>query len=410
MIERYQTEKIKNIFSEENKLATWIKIEIIWLKHYLIFFNQEDSLLIKRLYNFLDELNLTEFKDQCLKKELITKHDVVAFLFTLEDYLGNDAQKIHIALTSSDILDTSFALLCSQANEHIITETKKLLSLIFELAQKHKSSICLGRTHGQAADINNFGHKILVHHQAINRGLTRLENAAQEIKYGKFSGAIGTYSLAPAQVEENALTELGLKAENYATQVVGRDRYSFYVLTIANLAACIEHLAHEFRLLMHGEIQELYEDFSEGQTGSSAMPHKKNPILCENICGLMRMLRSYVIPVLENQILWHERDLSHSSVERIIIPDMFNLMHFALLRMQKIIKNLHVNKEKMQYNAEKLKDTLCSQKVLLMLLNKGFSRTHAYEIVQKASFSNIGIKEYLKNHTDIFSLQEINNL
>lgn len=410
MIERYQTKTIKNIFHEENKLATWLKVEITWLKHYLKFYNQEDKLLIERLYNFNQTLNFNKFKQKCLEKEKSTKHDVVAFLFTLEDYLGKDAHKIHIALTSSDVIDTSFALLCLQAHEEVIIETKKLLEIIACFAKKYEDLSCLGRTHGQAADITTLGYKINTHYQAIARGLVRLEIAGNDLKFGKFSGAIGNYALAPAEIELNALNELGLSAETYASQIVARDRYSFYVLTMANFATSLEHLAHEFRLLMHGDIQELYEDFSEGQTGSSAMPHKKNPILCENICGLMRMIRSYVIPSLENQILWHERDISHSSIERIIIPDMFHIMHFALLRMQKIVQNIHVNKERIQKNVTNLKDNLCSQKVLLMLLNKGFSRTQAYEMVQKASFSQFGIKEYFKNQKDVLSKQEIDSL
>jgi adenylosuccinate lyase len=395
MINRYETLEMSKIWSDENKFSTWFKVEIVWLKHYLKFNNQEDNNLINRLEQKHQSINWTEFKKLVQEKESTTKHDVAAFLATLEHYVGDDAQKIHIALTSSDIVDTSFALLIQQSSNQLIYALNNLINNLFLTAKKYRGVVCLGRTHGQSAEAITFGIKLLSHIHELNRCLKRLKIAHGDISVGKFSGAVGVYSLADPQIEEKALSELGLRAEDCATQIVARDRHSFYITNLALLGSSIEHLANELRLLMHGQVQEAYENFSPGQVGSSAMPHKKNPVLCENVVGLMRLVRSYVTPILENQILWHERDISHSSVERVIFPDVFHLLDFAFNRMSFIIETMHVNQEKMIENLNNQMDLLCSQKVLLALLNKGLLRSVAYELVQKSSLSGDNFREEL---------------
>ncbi len=407
MINRYETLEMTKIWSDENKFSTWFKVEIVWLKHYLEFTNQADTNLIERLKEKHESINWSDFKKILQEKELITKHDVAAFLATLEHYVGDDAQKIHIALTSSDIVDTSFALLIQQSSNQLIDRLTQLINQLFLAAKKYKGVACLGRTHGQAAEATTFGIKLLSHVHELNRCLKRLKIAHNDISVGKFSGAVGVYSLANPQIEEKALLDLGLQAEDCATQIVARDRHGFYITNLAVLGSSIEHLANELRLLMHGQIQEAYENFSPGQVGSSAMPHKKNPVLCENIVGLMRLVRSYVMPILENQVLWHERDISHSSVERVIFPDVFHLLDFALKRMSFIVETMHINQEKMTENLSKSRDLLYSQKVLLALLNKGLLRSNAYELVQKSSLVGSNLKEELiKNNIQKYLSQK----
>lgn len=412
MIPRFQTERMSAIWSDEHKLETWFEVEIAWLKHYLNYYDQSDEALILRLNEKKRTINWTEFKQKMDEIEKNTRHDVVAFLLTLESYLGEDAKKIHIGLTSSDIVDTSFALLLKESSEEILASLHELITSLLSKAKEYKGCLLLGRTHGQAAEPLTFSIKLLGHISEFIRAHKRINHAREEILVGKFSGAVGVYSLVDPLVEKNALRELGLDYEDVATQVVCRDRHSAYFSSLFILSSTLERLANEIRLLNHGEIKEVSEGFFQGQKGSSAMPHKKNPILCENVCGLMRTARSFFSVSLENQVLWHERDISHSSAERIMAPDVSHLLHLSLKRMKNVVDNLNVHKDRMVQNIENKANVFYTQKVLLALLNKGLMRNQAYDLVQKSSLTGNDFKNSLIENgvLEHISDQELNSL
>ncbi len=390
MIRRYQTETINQIFSDENKFRTWFMVEVAYLEAYLERNNQCDEALIERLKKKSQSIDWTKFVAKVDAFEHEVRHDVIAFLQALEDELSDDARLIHLGLTSSDVVDTSWAILMKNSCEQIVQQLSRLLRVLFEKATLYRGVICLGRTHGQAAEPTTFGIKLLTHLCEFYRARERIIAAKSGISVGKFSGAVGVYTQTDPEVEKQALAKLGLEPETVATQVVARDRHAQVFSSLAILAGSIERIAVEIRLLMHGQVEEAFEPWSAKQKGSSAMPHKKNPILSENLTGLMRLLRSYAMAAFENQALWHERDISHSSVERVIVPDAFSVMDFALNRLVGLIENLTINKENMLKNLEPHADVLCSQAVMLALVKKGMSRKLAYEMVQQASFSNTG--------------------
>jgi len=401
MIGRYSCESINKIWSDAGKFSCWFDVEIAHLEAQACC--AEILAFLKAKQKLID---WDKFAEQVAKHEAYLKHDVLAFLRVLEDEFSDAASKLHRGLTSSDIVDTAFALQLTKAGAEILSRLSELLKALWQKAQENKRKICLGRTHGQAAQPTTVGIKLLGHFCELSRGHKRLQKACEEIAVGKLSGAVGTYSYSSAEVEEKALSILGLRPETVASQIVSRDRHAQFFSTLAIIGGSLERLALEFRLLMHGQVGEAQEPFSHKQQGSSAMPHKKNPVLCENISGLMRLVRSYSLAILENQALWHERDISHSSVERVVAPDATNIMAFCLKRMTDIIIALEFNYEQIANNLAHAGDSLQSQAIMIALIDKGLARSQAYDIIQKAAFKKsslqvalvkAGINNYLSN-------------
>lgn len=328
-----------------------------------------------------------------LEKE--TKHDVIAFVSNIAENVGVDGKYVHFGMTSSDVLDTAFSLQIREAGDVLLTSIEKLEGSLMRLSQKTMGMICPGRTHGMFAEPTTFGYKILGYYEELIRNKERVLRAIQQASICKLSGAVGTYSGQPPEVEALVAKTLKLTPENVATQVVPRDRHAEVIISIAMLGAGLERLSVELRHLQRNEVGEVVEGFTKGQKGSSAMPHKKNPISAENITGASRILRSYVIAAMENIVLWHERDISHSSVERVMFPDVFILADYALNRMVGLVDHLGVNEKRMKDNVEMSQGQLYSSQVLLALVQKGLSREEAYSHVQRLSHS-LGPGEHLR--------------
>jgi len=339
-----------------------------------------------------------------LKREKITKHDVTAFIDETARHLGQDGAYFHYGLTSSDVLDTALSLQIKESASVLFKKIKTLKQTLKGLVQKHKTDICLGRTHGMPAELTTFGFKILGHLAELVRAEASFKKTVEMCAIGKLSGAVGNYASLSPQVEKRVCKKLSLQPETLATQVIPRDRLARLIFSLALIGAFIERLAIELRHLQRAELGEVLESFSKGQTGSSAMPHKKNPISSENLTGISRLLRSYVLPTLENISLWHERDISHSSVERVILPDAFILSHYALDRLNNVLKSLKVNKDKMRSNLEYSQGRIYSSQVLNFLVKKGLSRSKAYPLIQKISQSlkkGEHLKRTLKNQPEL---------
>ncbi len=406
MIERYQDHQIAKIFSEENRFRTWLKVELAYLAAWLQHNDRREPELLARLHKLEQTIDWQKFAMRVYENERLCRHDVIAFLTTLEEYAKEDARLIHHGLTSSDIVDTAAALLLKEASDVIEQRLQALIGALMRQATKYRGLPMLGRTHGQAAAATTLGIKLLGHVCEFSRGLSRLKGAALDINVGKFSGAVGTYAQSHPTIEEKALRALGLVPETVATQVVARDRHAHFFSILATIGGSMERLAMEIRLLSHGQVGEVFEPFYVGQKGSSAMPHKKNPILSENLTGLSRLLRSYALAALENQALWHERDISHSSVERVIFPDACHALAFGLLRLTNVIDGLVIDTIRIAANLEAC-DKVASQSVLSALVDSGMMRSEAYELVQQASLNSrdpsgfksallsLGIEKYL---------------
>ncbi len=377
MLERYSREEMKRIWTEENKYKTWLEVEILaaeaWAKLGVI--PEEAAREIREKANF-DEKRILE-----IEKE--TRHDVIAFLTNVAEYVGPAARYLHWGLTSSDMLDTAMALRMRQAMEIIIGDVKECLETIKKRALEHKNTVMIGRSHGIHAEPITFGLKLAIWYDEMKRNLQRLEAAKKTIATGKISGAVGTFAHVDPRVEEYVCEKLGLRPAPVSNQVIQRDRYAEVFTALAILSGTVEKIATEIRHLQRTEVLEAEEYFRKGQKGSSAMPHKRNPILSENLCGLARMVRAYCIPALENIPLWHERDISHSSVERFICPDGFITADFMLARLNGLLAKLVVYPENMKKNLNMLKGLIFSQQVLLKLTQKGVSREEAYKIVQR---------------------------
>ncbi len=377
MIDRYSRIDMARIWEPENKFAAWLRVEIAaceaWAKKGKI---PEAALKrIKKKANFdidrIDEI------------ELVVKHDVIAFLTSVADYVGRDSRYIHIGLTSSDVLDTALALQLKEASVLIIKDIKALMAAIKKRALQHKNTVMIGRSHGIHAEPTTFGLKMALFFDEMRRNLERMERAKEVISVGKISGAVGTFANIDPFVERYAMKKLGLKPEPCSTQIVQRDRHAEFFTTLSIVASSIEKFSVEIRHLQRTEVLEAEEPFTKGQKGSSAMPHKRNPVLSENMTGLARLVRGYALSAMENIALWHERDISHSSVERVIAPDATILMDFMLTRMTGLISGLVVYPKNMRKNLDALKGLVFSQKVLLKLAASGLSREDAYEVVQR---------------------------
>ncbi|MEK7841996.1 MAG: adenylosuccinate lyase [Deltaproteobacteria bacterium] len=377
MIERYSRKEMAKIWEPENKFKKWLEVEILaceaWARLGEIPKNALNNIKTKADFNIrrIDEIERT------------VKHDVISFLTSVAGFVGPDSRYIHRGLTSSDILDTSLALLLKEAADLIITDIKKLMDVIKKRAFEHKNTVMIGRSHGIHAEPITFGLKMALWYEEMKRNLARMERAREIISYGKLSGAVGTFANIPPSVEEYVCKKLGLKPAPVATQIIQRDRHAEYFTTLAIIASSIEKIAVEIRHLQRTEVLEAEEPFTEGQKGSSAMPHKRNPILSENLTGIARLVRSYANAAMENIPLWHERDISHSSVERVIAPDATILVDFMLTRMTGLVRDLVVYPENMKENLNKLNGLIFSQGVLLALIEKGAAREDAYQIVQR---------------------------
>ena len=399
MIERYTLPKMGKIWEPQNRFAKWLQVEILVCEAMA----KEGMIPEKSLDTIKKKARFSIDRIQEIEEEV--KHDVIAFLTNVEEYVGPDARFIHMGLTSSDILDTAFALQLKEAMLIIIDDVGNLLLVLKDKAFEHKNTVMIGRSHGIHAEPITFGLKLAVWYSEMKRNLTRLEQALDVIGYGKISGAVGTFANIPPQIENYVCNQLGLRPAEISTQIIQRDRHAHYFTTLAILAGSIEKIAVEIRHLQRTEVGEVEEAFTPGQKGSSAMPHKKNPIGSENLSGLARLVRSNSLAAMEDIALWHERDITHSSVERVVAPDSSILIDYMLNRLTRMIKNLVVKKDNMARNLEKLKGLIFSQQVLLVLVAKGCSRQHAYSLTQRISLQawNTGesFKQLLASDPDI---------
>ncbi len=377
MISRYTRPEMGQIWTDENRYAKWLEVEIraceAMAEEGLI--PQEAFRTIKEKANFSIE--------RILEIEEETKHDVIAFLASVAEYVGPDSRFIHMGLTSSDVLDTSFALLLKEAMTLIIQDVKDLMTVLEKRAFEHKQTVMMGRSHGIHAEPVTFGLKLALWHAEMERNLQRLNSALADISTGKLSGAVGTFANVPPTIEARVCERLGLRPDPVSTQIVQRDRHAAYFSALGILGGTMEKIAVEIRHLQRTEVLEAQEPFAEGQKGSSAMPHKKNPIGCENISGLARLLRTNALAAMENIALWHERDISHSSVERVIAPDSTILADYMLHRLTGILRGLVVYPDNMKRNLDILKGLTFSQQVLISLSSMGLNRLDAYDLVQR---------------------------
>ena len=391
MIKRYSRQIMERIWEEENKFKIWLQIEC----------HSSDAMAKFGYIPKKAALNIRKKSKFSLKRindlEKNIKHDVLAFLTNLSENIGEDARFLHQGMTSSDIVDTALSIRMKDASEIIIQDIKNLLKVLKSQSMKYKLTPIMGRSHGIHAETTTFGLKLAGFYSEFKRNLERMEKAKNEISTCAISGPVGNYASIDPRVEKYVAKKLNLKIETISTQCIPRDRHAHFFSTLGIIASSIERLSTEIRNLQRTEIREVEEFFSLKQKGSSAMPHKRNPILSENLTGISRYIRGQVIPALENVSLWHERDISHSSVERIIAPDTTIALDFALSRLEKIIKNLKVYPKNMIKNINLLSGVSSSQIILLELTQKGVSRERAYEIVQKASRETFTTKNNFKD-------------
>jgi len=377
MISRYTRPEMGRIWEPENLYAKWLEVEIAACEAMA----QEGLVSEGALENIKKKAAFSV--GRILEIEEETKHDVIAFLTNVEEHVGPDSRYIHLGLTSSDILDTSFALLLKQAMDIIVQDLQELMDVIRTRAMEHKYTAMIGRSHGIHAEPITFGLKLAVWYSEMKRNLKRLVEARDVISYGKLSGAVGTFANTSPKIEALVCKKLGLRPEEISTQIIQRDRHAQYFSSLAILGGTLEKIAVEIRHLQRTEVLEVEEPFAKGQKGSFAMPHKKNPIGCENISGLARLVRSNSLAALENMPLWHERDISHSSVERVIAPDSTILIDYMLHRLTGILRGLVVHADRMTENLKKMKGLIFSQQLLLKLAGKGLERQTAYVMVQR---------------------------
>ena len=377
MIERYSRKEIKNIWDDKNKYQIWLNIEIAAAQA------MEKLKLIPRGVAAKTKRKAKINVERIHKIESKVHHDVIAFLTSITERVGEEGKFLHKGMTSSDVIDTCFNLQLLQSSKIINNDIDQLLKILKQKSFKYKNTVCIGRSHGIHAEPTTFGLKLATYYEEFKRNKERLKSAMNEISTCAISGAVGTFANLDPKIESYVAKKLGLKVEPISTQIIPRDRHAYYFSVLGVIASSIERVATEIRNLQKTELQEVEEYFDKKQKGSSAMPHKKNPILSENLTGLARMVRSYVVPALENVSLWHERDISHSSVERNIGPDSTITLDFALNRLKNILQNMNVYPKRMLKNLNITNGLIFSQRVMLELTKYGFSREESYLIVQK---------------------------
>jgi len=414
MIPRYSRDIVTNIWSQESKYKIWLDIEIYAaeaMEKYKIIPKGVAKKVRKK-----SKINVKRIDDI----EKITKHDVIAFLTSVAEKVGPEAKFLHQGMTSSDVLDTCFNIQLQKAGTILLEDLNQILKTLKQKAFKHKNTICMGRSHGIHAEPITFGLKLATYYEEFKRNKKRLESSIKEISTCAISGAVGTFAHLSPKVEQYVAKKLKLTAEPISTQIIPRDRHAQFFSTLGIIASSAERLATEIRHLQRTEVLEAEEYFASGQKGSSAMPHKRNPVLTENITGLARMVRSYVFPAMENIVLWHERDISHSSVERNIGPDATVTLDFLLHRLNGVVKNLVVHKDNMLTNMNKFKGLVFSQGVMLKLTQKGVKREDAYKVVQSNAmktwdkkedfYTNLSKDKLIKKYLTTKELDQLFNL
>lgn len=402
MIERYSREEMAKIWDLNSKFNYYLQVELAVCDAYA----ELDTIPKEAAEEIRKKATFSVERIDEIEREV--RHDVIAFLTCVNESLGDLGRYVHVGMTSSDVIDTAFALQIQDSGRIILEDLNRTISTLKGLAQKHKDTICIGRSHGIHAEIMTFGVKMCSWIDIMERQKANFEHALEQIRVGQISGPVGTYSNISPQVEEITCRHLELKPAKISTQIIARDYHAYFMQSLALIASVLEQFATEIRHLQRTEVLELEEGFGKGQKGSSAMPHKKNPVLSENLCGLARVVRANSIVALENIPLWHERDISHSSAERIIFPDSLTLVDFMLNRFNGLMENIVVHKDNMLKNTNKFGGIVFSQKVLLTLVSKGLSREDAYVIVQRNAldaFQNHGdFKANLLNDADVRKL------
>lgn len=405
MIERYETSEIKAIWNDRNRFQKWLDVELAVCKAW----NEAGKIPDQDYRNIVDKASFSV--ERIREIEEVTQHDVIAFVSSVAECIGESGRYVHLGLTSSDVIDTASSLLLSESMEAVLVALKALHETIGEKSLEYKMTPCAGRTHGIHAEPTTFGLKLLNHYAEIGRDIERIVQTKKEIMVGGLSGAVGTYANCPPSIEARTCELLGLEVDPASTQVIQRDRHARIVTDIAICGASLERLALEIRHLQRTEVHEALEPFKKGQKGSSAMPHKKNPILSERVCGMSRLLRGYTVPAVENIALWHERDISHSSVERVMWPDVFHLILYMTKTMTKIINGISVNVQKMKENIEITNGLLFSGRILITLVEReGISREEAYAIAQSNAMrcwnEKVPLLELLKKDDRINKLSD----
>ena len=402
MIERYSRKVMRDVWSEQNKFDAYLKVELLsceaWSELGVI--PKEDVAKLWAGARF-DIPRIKEIEEQ-------TRHDVVAFTRAVSESLGPERKWVHYGLTSTDVVDTANGYLLKQADAILLKDLEDFLEVLRKRAKEFKSTPCIGRTHGIHADITSFGLKWALWFEEMKRNIARFKAAAAGVEAGKMSGAVGNFANIPPFIQDYVCGKLGIASADISTQVLQRDRHAYYVGTLALIAATLEQMAFEVRNLQRTEIREAEEAFAKGQKGSSAMPHKRNPISSENICGCARVMRGYMATAYENVALWHERDISHSSTERIVLPDATELLDYMLTRFKGILENLVVYPENMLANIYRTKGVIFAQRVMNALIEKGLSREQAYDTVQpvamKAWTENLDYRTLLGENEAVTSL------
>ena len=408
MIERYSRKIMRDVWTEENKFSAYLEVETLsceaWSKLGVIPAEDVDKI----------RANATFKVDRIKEIEEQTRHDVVAFTRAVSESLGEERKWVHYGLTSTDVVDTANGYLIKQADAILLKDLEEFLEVLRRRAIEFKSTPCIGRTHGIHADITSFGLKWALWFEEMKRNIERFKTAAAGVEAGKMSGAVGNFANIPPFIQDYVCEKLGINSANISTQVLQRDRHAYYIGTLALIASTLEQMAFEVRNLQRTEVREVEEAFRKGQKGSSAMPHKRNPISSENICGCARVMRGYMAASYENVALWHERDISHSSTERIILPDATELLDYMLTRFKGILENLVVYPETMLANIYRTKGVIFAQRVMNALIGKGLSREQAYDTVQpiamKAWTEGLDYQTLLKGSADVMGLLTVEEL
>ena len=401
MITRYTRPEMANIWSDENRYRCWLEVEILACEAWAEL-GDIPKVDVQKIRD-----NASFSLERILEIEEETRHDVVAFTRAVSETLGEERKWVHYGLTSTDVVDTAYGYQLKQANDILRKDLRRFLDIIQQKALEHKYTVCMGRTHGVHAEPTTFGLKLALWYSEMKRNIERFERAAQGVEAGKISGAVGTFANIPTSVEAYVCGQLQIRPQEISTQILSRDLHADYISTIALIATSIEKFATEIRGLQKSETREVEEFFAKGQKGSSAMPHKRNPIGSENMAGLSRVIRGHMVTAYENVNLWHERDISHSSAERIIIPDSTILLNYMLNRFGNIVKNLTVFPDRMLKNMDATFGLIYSQRVLLKLIDKGLSREKAYDLVQPCTAlawdEQRSFTEIIENHEEIMS-------